>query len=131
MKIYSVIDIACFPSLYEPFGIVALEAMAAKVPVVVSDAGGLPEVVENNVTGITTYAGNPNSLADGLLKLLHEPDTAERLVDAAYERVLTTFNWHTIATQTISVYDRVWTEYLMSDWRIPNLTPAVVEAPKV
>ena len=62
--------------LYEPFGIVALEAMAAKVPVVVSDAGGLPEVVENNVTGITTYAGNPNSLADGLLKLLHEPETA-------------------------------------------------------
>ena len=75
MKIYSIIDIACFPSLYEPFGIVALEAMAAHVPVVVSDAGGLPEVVENNVTGITTYAGNPNSLADGLLRLLHEPET--------------------------------------------------------
>ncbi len=131
LKIYSIIDIACFPSLYEPFGIVALEAMAAKVPVVVSDAGGLPEVVENNVTGITTYAGNPNSLADGLLKLLHEPDTADRLVDAAYERVLTTFNWDTIAAQTIAVYDRVWTEYSVSDWRVPNLTPAVVETPKV
>jgi len=131
MKIYSIIDIACFPSLYEPFGIVALEAMAAKVPVVVSDAGGLPEVVENNVTGITTYAGNPNSLADGLLKLLHEPDTAERLVDAAYERVLTTFNWDTIATQTTAVYNRVWTEYLASDWRVPNLTSAVVEPPGV
>jgi len=126
MKTYSVIDIACFPSLYEPFGIVALEAMAAKVPVVVSDAGGLPEVVENNVTGITTYAGNPNSLADGLLKLLHEPDTADRLVKAAYERVLTTFNWDTIATQTVAVYERVWTEYLAGDWRVPNLPPAVV-----
>ncbi len=131
MKIYSIIDIACFPSLYEPFGIVALEAMAAKVPVVVSDAGGLPEVVENNVTGITTYAGNPNSLADGLLKLLHEPDTAEQLVEAAYERVLTTFNWNTIAAQTITVYDRIWTEYLLSDWRMPNLTPAVVEPASV
>lgn len=127
MKIYSIIDIACFPSLYEPFGIVALEAMAARVPVVVSDAGGLPEVVENNATGITTYAGNPNSLADGLLRLLHEPETAARLVDAAYERVLTTFNWDTIATQTISVYDRVWTEYLQGDWRVPNLTPALLE----
>ena len=131
MKIYSIIDIACFPSLYEPFGIVALEAMAAKVPVVVSDAGGLPEVVENNVTGITTYAGNANSLADGLLKLLHEPETAERLVDAAYERVLTTFNWDTIAAQTIAIYDRVWTEYLISDWRTPNLTPAVIDTPAV
>ena len=131
MKIYSIIDIACFPSLYEPFGIVALEAMAAKVPVAVSDAGGLPEVVENNVTGITTYAGNPNSLADGLLKLLHEPDTADRLVEAAYDRVLTTFNWDTIAAQTAVVYERVWTEYLLSDWRVPNLTPALVETPSV
>ncbi len=129
IKIYSIIDVACFPSLYEPFGIVALEAMAAKVPVVVSDAGGLPEVVENNVTGITTYAGNPNSLADGLLTLLHEPETAARLVDAAYERVLTTFNWDTIATQTTAVYERVWTEYLQSGWRVPNLTPEIVKTP--
>ncbi len=126
MKIYAIIDIACFPSLYEPFGIVALEAMAAKVPVVVSDAGGLPEVVENDVTGITTYAGSPNSLADGLLRLLHEPETAARLSDAAYARVLTTFNWDTIAAQTRTVYDRVSSEYSASDWRMPNLTPAVL-----
>lgn len=126
MKIYAIIDIACFASLYEPFGIVALEAMAAHVPVVVSDAGGLPEVVENNVTGITTYAGSPNSLADGLLKLLHEPDTAARMVEAAYERVQTTFNWHTIAKHTIEVYDRVWTEYLASDWHMPDRTPALL-----
>jgi glycogen(starch) synthase len=126
MKIYSIIDIACFPSLYEPFGIVALEAMAARVPVVVSDGGGLPEVVENHITGITTYAGNPNSLADGLLKLLHEPETAARMVETAYERVQTTFNWHTIARQTISVYDRVWTEYLASGWHSPDRTPALL-----
>ena len=126
MKIYSVIDIACFPSLYEPFGIVALEAMAAKVPVVVSDAGGLPEVVENNVTGLTTYAGSPNSLADGLLKLLHEPETASQMAETAYERVLTTFNWDTIATQTTATYERVWTEYKASAWHATNLTPALL-----
>ena len=125
-KIYSISDIACFPSLYEPFGIVALEGMAAGVPVVVSDAGGLPEVVENNVTGITTYAGNPNSLADGLLKLLHEPETGRRLVAAAHERVLTTFNWDTIATQTGAVYERVWTEYEAGGWQPPDLTPVVL-----
>jgi glycogen(starch) synthase len=116
MRIYQVIDIACFPSLYEPFGIVALEGMAAHVPVVVSDAGGLPEVVENGVTGITTYAGNPNSLADGLLKVLHEPDTAKRLSDQAYTRVETVFNWDRIATQTLAVYERVWTEYRATEW---------------
>ena len=131
MKIYSIIDIACFPSLYEPFGIVALEAMAARVPVVVSDAGGLPEVVENNVTGLTTYAGSPNSLADGLLKLLHEPETARRMADAAYERVLTTFNWDTIATQTTGTYERVWTEYTAGGWHAQDLTPALLpDAPE-
>ncbi len=128
LKIYSIIDIACFPSLYEPFGIVALEAMAAHVPVVVSDAGGLPEVVENNVTGLTTYAGNPNSLADGLLKILHEPDTAARMTAEAWERVQTVFHWDTIAGQTMATYDRVWEEYSASDWRVPNLTPALLPA---
>ena len=126
MKIYSISDLACFPSLYEPFGIVALEAMAAKVPVVVSDAGGLPEVVENNVTGLTTYAGSPNSLADGLLKLLHEPETARDMAEAAYERVLTTFNWDTIATQTAVTYERIWTEYTESGWHAQDLTPALM-----
>lgn len=126
LKIYSIIDIACFPSLYEPFGIVALEAMAAHVPVVVSDAGGLPEVVENNVTGLTTYAGSPNSLADGLLQILHEPDTAARMTAEAWERVQTVFNWDTIAGQTQATYDRVWEEYSVSDWRAPNLTPALL-----
>ncbi len=116
LKIYQVIDIACFPSLYEPFGIVALEGMAAHVPVVVSDAGGLPEVVENGVTGVTTYAGNPNSLADGLLQILHEPDTAKRLADEAFRRVETVFNWDRIAAQTLAVYERVWTEYEATDW---------------
>lgn len=126
MKIYAVSDIACFPSLYEPFGIVALEAMAAGLPVVVSDAGGLPEVVENGVTGITTYAGNPNSLADGLLKLLHEPETASHLVAAAHARVLETFNWETIAAQTEAVYERIWIEYTTSGWQPTDLTPVLL-----
>ncbi len=129
LKIYSIIDIACFPSLYEPFGIVALEAMAAHVPVVVSDAGGLPEVVEDGVTGLTTYAGNPGSLADGILKLLHESETAKRMTDAAWERVGTTFSWDTIAAQTLATYTRIWSEYAESDWRAPDLTPALLPSP--
>jgi glycosyltransferase involved in cell wall biosynthesis len=116
MKIWQVIDVACFPSLYEPFGIVALEGMAAKVPVVVSDAGGLPEVVNNDVTGVTTYAGNPNSLADGLVKVLLNPDQAHRMVGSASERLKTDFNWNNIATQTVDVYKRVWSEYLNVEW---------------
>lgn len=116
MKIYKIADIACFPSLYEPFGIVALEAMAACVPVVVSDAGGLPEVVQNGITGTTTYAGNSNSLADGILSVLHQPDRAKAMADAAYVRAKTVFNWERIAGETTKTYERVWQEYAVSDW---------------
>jgi len=122
MKIYQIIDIACFPSLYEPFGIVALEGLAAHVPVVVSDAGGLPEVVENGVTGTTTYAGNANSLADGITNVLYNPGHAGWMADTAFERVHSVFNWEIIAKQTTDVYTRVWWEYLAAGWAGPTPT---------
>jgi glycosyltransferase involved in cell wall biosynthesis len=76
LRIYRIADVAVFPSLYEPFGIVALEAMAARIPVVVSDAGGLKEVVEHNVTGVVTWLNNSDSLAWGILEVLQNPDRA-------------------------------------------------------
>lgn len=116
LRLYKVSDIACFPSLYEPFGIVALEAMAAHTPVVVSDAGGLPEVVEHNVTGTVTRLNSSDSLAEGLLRVLHNPAFANEMADRAYDRVKTVFNWDRIAGQTNEVYTRVWGEYLASSW---------------
>jgi len=59
LKLYKCVDVAVFPSLYEPFGIVALEGMVANVPVVVSDTGGLGEIVEHGVDGMKSYTGNP------------------------------------------------------------------------
>lgn len=115
-RLYKVADVAVYPSLYEPFGIVALEAMAAKLPVVVSDAGGLAEVVEHDVTGTVTYLGNPDSLAWGIVRVLKEPEHSRKMVETAYERCRTVFNWDVIAVQTKSVYDRVWSEYQKSDW---------------
>src|SRR5207249_1386715 len=73
--LFKVADCAVFPSLYEPFGIVALEAMAAGTPVVVSEVGGLPEVVDLHVTGITVHPNDPVSLAWGIL---HTPKNPER-----------------------------------------------------
>jgi Glycosyltransferase len=115
-RLYRVADVGVYPSLYEPFGIVALEAMAARVPVVVSEAGGLAEVVEHDVTGTTTLVENPQSLAWGILRVLKEPGFARWMADAAYERVRTVFNWDRIAEQTRDVYHRVWSEYIASDW---------------
>lgn len=116
LRLYKVADIACFPSLYEPFGIVALEAMAAHTPVVVSDAGGLKEIVEPDVTGTITWLNNSDSLAWGLLRVLHNPQLAREMADRAYEVVQTRFHWDRIAAQTEAVYRRVWKEYKASAW---------------
>lgn len=115
-NLYQVADLACFPSLYEPFGIVALEAMAAHCPVVVSNAGGLAEVVEHNITGTTTYAGNADSLAWGITRALTDPVHSHWMALNAFDRVVSVFNWDLIATDTKAVYTRVLAEYAASDW---------------
>lgn len=109
-------DCAVFPSLYEPFGIVALESFAARVPVVVSNTGGLPEVVRHGKTGIVTQAGNPDSLAWGILEILKNPEYAQWLVDNAYEDLDRRFDWAKLAQQTEAVYGRVLHERKQIDW---------------
>ncbi len=109
-KLYRISDLVCIPSLYEPFGIVALEGMAARVPVVVSDTGGLSDFVQNMVTGITTYAGDSGSLAWGILEVLRNPDLAARLVTEAYRKIKETYNWQAIARRTSDVYETVMSQ---------------------
>jgi glycogen(starch) synthase len=75
------------PSLFEPFGIVALEAMAAKSPVVVSDTGGLSEIVEHDVSGVKVYVNNPDSLAWGITRILSDDGYANWLRNNAYKRI--------------------------------------------
>lgn len=75
-KIYKCADVAVFPSTYEPFGIVALEGMLAGVPTVVSDIGGLDEIVDHGINGMKSYAGNPNSIADSVLTVLYDKQLA-------------------------------------------------------
>ena len=116
LKLYNVVDVAVFPSLYEPFGIVALEAMAAKVPVVTSDVGGLREVVDHGITGISTWAGNPESLAWGIMQILGNPNAARAMAETAYMKTLNAFSWSRIADQTIAVYNRVADEASRAEW---------------
>ena len=82
-KMYKCADVAVFPSTYEPFGIVALEAMLAGIPTVVSDIGGLNEIVEHGVNGMKSYTGNPNSIADSILELLFNPELCDNIVKNA------------------------------------------------
>ncbi|WP_018084812.1 glycosyltransferase family 4 protein [Desulfurispora thermophila] len=106
-SLYKWASVAVFPSLYEPFGIVALEAMAAGTPVVVSDTGGLSEIVRHGVDGLKAYAGNPASLAEMILQILHNDELAERLRQTAYRRVVEQFSWSQIAARTAEVYRQV------------------------
>lgn len=115
-RFQTVADCAVFPSLYEPFGIVALESFASRVPVVVSDTGGFPEVVQHTKTGIVTWANNPNSLAWGILEVLKNPGYRQWLVDNAYEDLERRFSWPKLAKQTEEVYQRVVQERSQIAW---------------
>jgi glycosyltransferase involved in cell wall biosynthesis len=114
--LYQLAACAVFPSLYEPFGIVALEAMATGCPVIVSKVGGLREVVRNGRTGVTVYPDDAQSLALGVIATLRDPARAAARAARAQEVVYRDFNWDTIAAQTIAVYQRVIAERGRIDW---------------
>jgi glycosyltransferase involved in cell wall biosynthesis len=111
-------DVSVVPSLFEPFGIVALEAMAAKSPVVVSDTGGLGEIVDHDMDGIKVYANNPDSLAWGITRVLTDDRNANRLRNNAYKKIQEKYNWDRIAKQTEEVYRSVLNEYSKSFWAV-------------
>ena len=105
-KMYKCADISVFPSTYEPFGIVALEAMLAGVPTVVSDVGGLNEIVEHGVDGMKSYAGNSNSLADSILSLLFNPELCDNISKKAKQKVKSEYTWTKIAQDTHFIYQK-------------------------
>jgi glycosyltransferase involved in cell wall biosynthesis len=115
-KFQTVADCAVFPSLYEPFGIVALESFAAKVPVVVSNTGGLAEVVQHGQTGIVTQTNNPDSLAWGIVEVLKNPDASKIFVENAYQDLDLRFSWEKLAKETIAVYQQVSEERSHVQW---------------
>ena len=101
------------PSVYEPLGIVNLEAMACATAVVASAVGGIPEVVQDGVSGLLVpyRESDPHAfeagLADRLDELLGDPDRAERMGRAGRERVVERFGWDAVARATVEVYGQV------------------------
>jgi glycogen synthase len=115
-RLLKVADVAVFPSLYEPFGIVALEAMAAQCPVVVSTVGGLAEVVTHEDTGITVYPDSVESLAWGILRTLSDPTSAKKRAEKAYGIAKEEYNWDRIAARTAEIYARIIEERKKAVW---------------
>ena len=116
LNLQKVADVSVVPSLFEPFGIVALEAMAAKSPVVVSDTGGLGEIVQHEVTGVKVYPNNADSLAWGITKVLTDDNFAKITRQNAYNVILEKYDWDKIARRTRGVYESVLGEYSKSFW---------------
>jgi starch synthase len=93
------------PSVYEPLGIVNLEAMACGAAVVASRVGGIPEVVADGVTGLLVEPDDPPALAGALNGLLAEPARAAAMGRAGRDRAVAEFGWPTVARQTVRLYE--------------------------
>ncbi len=101
--LYRISDLTVVPSIYEPFGLVALEAMASGCPCLVADTGGLREVVPHEEVGLRFRSRDPQSLASVAVRVLADDELGRRLVAEAYEH-LRSFDWADVAEQTAGVY---------------------------
>jgi glycogen(starch) synthase len=105
-SLYRIADLTVVPSIYEPFGLVALEAMASGCPCLVADTGGLREVVPNADVGLRFRSRDPGSLAAMAERLLTDSELCDRLVAEASEHVLS-FDWADVARQVGAIYGEV------------------------
>ena len=96
-------DVVVVPSRFEPFGIIALEAMAAGAPLVVSRVGGLAEIVEDSVDGIKVEPNNPSAIAVATVSVLSDREFAARLATRGEEKAKS-YSWENVAKKTLSVY---------------------------
>ncbi|MFZ0230214.1 MAG: glycogen synthase [Mycobacterium sp.] len=114
-EILSAANVFVCPSVYEPLGIVNLEAMACGTAVVASDVGGIPEVVDDGVTGSLVHydpddaIGYQARIAKAVNALIADPERAERYGKAGRQRCIAEFSWAQIAQQTLEIYRKVCT----------------------
>jgi alpha-maltose-1-phosphate synthase len=113
-QLYSHAAVFCCPSVYEPFGLINLEAMACETPVVASGVGGILEVVEDGKTGLLVPPAQPAALAEALTRVLGNPDLARDMGKAGRRRVEEKFAWASVAERTEQVYADAIAEFKRS-----------------
>ena len=111
-QILSMLDLFLFPSLWEGFPTAVLEAMALKKPVIASQVGGIPEIVEPDRTGLLIPPQEPRALADAVIFLLNNPEIATKMGQAGYERVQQYFSIDALVAKTEAVYEQLIREKL-------------------
>ena len=110
VELYSNCVVFACPSVYEPFGIINLEAMACERPVVASAVGGIQEVVVPGETGYLVPPADPKALADALNKVLRDRNMARQMGLAGRKRVVDHFSWTSIAAKTKTMYEEMLAE---------------------
>ena len=107
VRLYNRTQIVVSPSLYEGFGLPAVEAMACGVPVVATRAGALSEIIEDGVTGILVPPADANALGEAISSLLADPERCRRMGEAGRRRVVENFTWRRTAQRMVEVYEEV------------------------
>ncbi len=102
---HNMLDIYVTVSLNESFGVAILEASACERPVVVSNVGGLPDVVEDGITGFIVQPRDPEGTAAAIIKLLHDKNLRERMGKAGRETVKRAYDWDRNVNQMIEIYN--------------------------
>jgi len=110
IELYSNASVFACPSIYEPFGIINLEAMACKTPVVASKVGGIKEVVVEGETGFFVEPAEPKQLSEKINKLLQDKALAKTFGENGRKRVEEYFDWKIIAKQTKEMYEELLKE---------------------
>jgi glycosyltransferase involved in cell wall biosynthesis len=114
VQLYSHAAVFCCPSVYEPFGLINLEAMACQTPVVASGVGGILEVVEDGKTGLLVPPADPEALASALNRVLANPTRGRAMGEAGRRRVEQEFSWASVAERTEQVYADAIAEFKRS-----------------
>ncbi|TLZ92169.1 MAG: glycosyltransferase, partial [Methanobacteriota archaeon] len=104
VNLYNEAALFACPSVYEPFGIINLEAMACETPVVATRVGGIKEVVVDEETGLLVPPGEPAKLGRAITRILEDPATGAKMGKAGRRHVLKLFTWDRIAAKTLELY---------------------------
>jgi glycosyltransferase involved in cell wall biosynthesis len=107
VRLYNEAQIVVSPSLYEGFGLPAVEAMACGTPVIATTAGAFPETIVDGETGVLVPPADSNALADAIASLLGDPQRRALMAAAGVKRVEGRFSWRVCATRTAELYEEV------------------------
>jgi glycosyltransferase involved in cell wall biosynthesis len=106
LRLYKCANLVVIPSRYESFGLVALESMAAKIPLIASNVGGLAEIIQDGYNGILVPPNDIHKLAETINRILNNIELQQKLAYNGFNTVINRYNWLNIASRTIDAYKK-------------------------